>query len=269
MARGDRTRLTQLHKDARARADPSHVNRSNRIGRKIKKSAWSIADHKKAKTAAGGGIIVGNVILGIATAGASVVIQGIVAGAAHAANASGSRAVKHQAYKKRRNQLDDMDTDLHEYALKDPRKDIRTFSNVLEYNEDHFIDALIEARANLERFKTRTAMRAHTVTKNGAVKSLKQAYKFYFEYQAVLHYFQRYEEFARFYLKFAAGSQQYLQERINRVNKAAKRTVAKEAEWHKEACLWEGSAARQPNDKDQICYGPDDKHPSWAKNRMS
>lgn len=260
-------RLGDIHRKTRRKADPHGLSRSRRVGRKIKKSAWAIKDHKKAKYGVSGGVIALNTVVGLATAGLSIPLQAAIAGGMHVAGVSGGKIVGHRSYRKARDKLKSLKTAKYDFGDNDAaRDDIRNMTAAVEYNHDAFQRSIMSTRAALEKIEYLTKNPTLLRMQFYARETLMHCYLFSMYHDELLHYYDRYERFFDFYRVFLYKVQRHFQKEINTVVKAVEDTITQEEKWHVDRCHWEDSVHYDAREGVRICYGANGKLGGSPKN---
>lgn len=253
-------RLNMIHADVLNMADPESLGRWTQFHRKIGKTVYAVFDHKKGAAAAWTVGVAASIALGVATGGASLLIQFAVGTAYALAKGATGNLVDYASYKMNKKKLEDM-------KQMDPakigRESLRTVKDSLAYNEEHLktsIHKATQAFLKLTAYKdaaesirgassaTVVQARIQTLTAKQAQELLASMYHFYFEYDRALHYFSQYEVFVEYSHAYVAAQGEWYNKEVAEWDKATETTVNGNRWWHVDNC-------RKSIFKTDICYG--------------
>ena len=253
-------RLNKIHADVLSLADPDNPSNWTQFWRKIGKTVHAVYDHKKGAAAAWTIGVAASIGLGIATGGASLLIQFAIGTAYALTKTAGGKVMDYAYYKMDKKKLEDMK---NMDPAKIGRGNLRTVKNSLAYNEEHLKTSIYKATQaflKLSGYKSaadsiRGASSAtvdqtsiQTLSAKQAEDLLASMYHFYFEYDRALHYFAQYEVFVEYSHAFVAAQGEWYNGKVGDWDRAIARTVDESRTWHTENC-------RKSILKTDICYG--------------
>ena len=260
-------RVDAVHLDVLSQADPEDPGRWTKFCRKIGKTVYAVYDHKKGAAAAWAVGIAASIGLGIATGGASLLIQ-FAAGTAYGlAKGAGGGLWDYKKYKSNKKRLEKLKNS-------DPsrigREDLRAGMENLKYNEEHLKGSLYKAThafLKLKRWEgAASCMRAASdpltplareakLTTAEATRMLTDMYNFYFEYDRALHYFTQYEQFVEYAHAYAGAQADWYNLEVDGWDKAIEATVNAKSAWHVVTC-------RKSTLHKDVCYGASKVRPT-------
>lgn len=259
------TRLDNLHADVLLLADPETLGRWEKFKRKIGKTIYAAYDHKKAAVGWAVAGVAASIALGVATGGASLLIQFAVGTAYALTKKAAGDVMDYASYKSNKKKLESLKT---ADPTKIGRKDLRAAKGALDYNEEHLKTAIhksTQAFLKLSSWKDACAsIRACsdplvdqtsvvTLSRAQAQSLLTDMYHFYYEYDRALHYFSQFEVFVEFSRAFVAEQANYYNNRVVHWDRAIEESVHRTTNEHKAICR----KSWRPG-KTDICYGSRD-----------
>lgn len=246
-------RVTLIFADAHQASEPTGWQA---FCRKIEKTAWSVADHRKTEVAVavvGGAISIG---IGVLTGGLSLAIQFGVGLAMGLGQKTAGRLAGYANYEANKAHLD---TAMGDEVGRDDRKSVRMAYKNFQYNEGHFQDALYGVIAALKDLQARSNAPISTEADLGGLISAIVVFKD--EYERALHYFFQYERFVEFEAKFLAAAGNAYNAVCDEHSELVAETVKQSRTWHKTTCR--KSVARK-----DICYGLHDSEHEVANTAL-
>ena len=264
------TRLTDIHADVLAQADPSDPSRWTKFWRKIGKTAYAVWDHKKAAAAAWTLGVAASIAVGVATGGMSLLLQFAIGTGVALLKKSGGSLADYASYKWNKKKLKELKNAAPGSI---GRADLRLVKDSLAYNDEHLKTAIYKATQaflQLSRWKNQAAKvrgaeaayeaditqvaefaNIPDLTPADAKALLADMYNFYFEYDRALHYFTQYEVFVEYSYTFVAAQGKWYNDRVDGWDRAIEKTTNRKHDWHDSTC-------RKSIIKRDLCYGSDD-----------
>jgi hypothetical protein len=237
---------------AQAWADAQQASEATRWAafcRKIEKTAWSIADHKKTEVAVAAAGAAISIAVGVLTGGLSLAVQFGVGLAMGLGQRTMGRVAGYANYEANKGALE---TAIGDTAGREDRKSVRMAYKNFQYNEGYFQDGLYAA---IESFRDLQA-RAQTPIAN-AEDLQAMIYSFVVfkdEYERALHYFIQYERFVEYEAKFLTAAGTTYNAKYDEYKAAVEETIKQNRAWHKATC-------RKSRLSTDICYGLRDTEP--------
>ena len=242
-------RVAQIWADAQ---QASEATRWQAFCRKIEKTAWAIADHKKtdvAVVAAGAAI---SIAVGVLTGGLSLAVQFGVGLALGLGNRTVGRLAGYANYEANKTSLE---TAMGDTAGREDRKSVRLAYKNFQYNEGYFQDSLYGA---ISGFRALQACAQKPIASEEDLQAMIYAFiVFKDEYERALHYFFQYERFVEYEAKFLTAAANAYNAKHDEYRAAVEQTVKQDRAWHRSTC-------RKSVVKTDICYGLSNTEPEIA-----
>ena len=233
-------RVMQIFADAQ---QASEATRWQAFCRKIEKTAWAIADHKKAEAAAIAAGAAISITVGVLTGGLSLAVQFGVGLALGLGNRTIGRLAGYGNYEANKAALE---TAMGDTAGREDRKSVRLAYKNFQYNEGYFQDSLYGV---INAFRGLQACAQKPITSEADLQAM--IYNFIVfkdEYERALHYFFQYERFVEYEAKFLTAAANAYNIKYEEYRAAIEQTVRQNRAWHRATC-------RKSRVKTDICYG--------------